>query len=175
MNPLRKVLYTADAIVEGGRSGHGRTNDRRLDVDLDVPTEMGGAGGAGTNPEQLFAVGYAACFQSTLIGIGAARKIDLTRSRITSRVRIGPIVGGGLGLAVSLDLEPTQLGFSEAAALMQQAHRACPYSRATRDNIEVTLTVGGATIGPPDAPTPASAAAAGHGLVQHLPTELHKG
>ena len=111
MNPLRKVLYTADAIVEGGRSGHGRTNDRRLDVDLDVPTEMGGAGGAGTNPEQLFAVGYAACFQSTLIGIGAARKIDLTRCRIMSRVRIGPVVGGGLGLAVSLDLEPTQLDF----------------------------------------------------------------
>jgi osmotically inducible protein OsmC len=156
MSRLRKVLYTADAIVEGGRSGHARTNDRRLDVDLDVPTEMGGAGGPGTNPEELFAVGYAACFQSTLIRIAAGRKIDLTRARITSRVSIGPVVGGGFGLAASLDLEPMQLGFSEAAALMEQAHQACPYSRATRDNIEVTLAVGGVTIEPRDASAPAA-------------------
>ncbi|MCU1468213.1 MAG: Organic hydroperoxide resistance protein ohrA [Actinomycetia bacterium] len=156
MSRLRSVLYTAEAIVEGGRSGHGRTNDRRVDVDLDVPTEMVGAGGLGTNPEQLFAVGYAACFQSTLIGIAAARKLDLTRTRITSRVCIGPVVGDGFGLAVSLDLEPMQLGFSEAATLMEQAHQACPYSRATRDNIEVTLAVGGVTIVPRDATTSAA-------------------
>jgi Ohr subfamily peroxiredoxin len=156
MNPLRKVLYTADAIVEGGRSGHARTNDRRLEVDLDVPTEIGGAGGPGTNPEELFAVGYAACFQSTLIRIAAARKLDLTRTRITSRVCIGTVGGGGFGLAVGLDLEPTQLGFFESAALMEQAHQACPYSRATRDNIEVTLAVGGVTIEPRDAPSPAT-------------------
>jgi osmotically inducible protein OsmC len=146
MSRVTKVLYSAEAIVEGGRSGHGRTNDRRVDVDLDVPTEMGGAGGPGTNPEQLFAVGYAACFQSTLIRIAAARKLDLTRTQITSRVCIGTVVGGGFGLAVSIDLEPMELGFSEAAALMEQAHYACPYSRATRDNIEVTLAVGGMTL-----------------------------
>ena len=149
---LTKVLYTADATVEGGRSGHARTNDRRLDVDLDVPREMGGAGGPGTNPEQLFAVGYAACFQSTLIRIAAARKLDLTRTRIMCRACIGVVVGGGFGLAVSLDLDPVQLGFSEAASLMEQAHQACPYSRATRDNIEVTLAVGGVTIEPRGAP-----------------------
>jgi osmotically inducible protein OsmC len=148
MRRLTNVFYAADAIVEGGRSGHARTNDRRLDVDLDVPTEMGGAGGAGTNPEQLLAVGYAACFQSTLIRIGAARKLDLTRTRITCRVCIGTVVGGGFGLAVSLDLEPMQLDFSEAKTLMEQAHEACPYSRATRDNIDVTLAVGGTTIEP---------------------------
>jgi osmotically inducible protein OsmC len=149
---LRNVLYTADATVEGGRSGHGRTNDRRLDVDVDIPTEMGGAGGPGTNPEQLFALGYAACFQSTLIRIAAARKLDLTRTRITSRVRIGTVVGPDFGLAVGLDLEPTQLSFSETAALMKQAHQTCPYSRATRGNIEVTLAVGGVTIEAGDAP-----------------------
>ncbi|MDQ1478515.1 MAG: lipoyl-dependent peroxiredoxin [Actinomycetota bacterium] len=161
MSRLSKVLYTAEAIVEGGRSGHARTNDRRLDVDLDVPTEMGGAGGPGTNPEQLFAVGYAACFQSTLIRIAAARKLDLTRTQVTSRVCIGPVGGGGFGLAVSLDLEPTQLGVSEATALMRQAHQACPYSRATRDNIEVTLAVRGETIEPRDAPTRATNATEG--------------
>ncbi|MDQ1519641.1 MAG: lipoyl-dependent peroxiredoxin [Actinomycetota bacterium] len=156
MSRLTKVLYIADAIVEGGRSGHARTNDRRLDVDLDVPRAMGGAGGRGTNPEQLFAVGYAACFQSTLIRIAAARKLDLTRTRIISRVRIGTVAGRGFGLAVSLDVEPTQLGFSEAAAFMEQAHQACPYSRATRGNIEVTLAVGGVTIEPRDLPAAAT-------------------
>jgi len=146
MSALTKVLYAADAIVEGGRSGHGRTDDRRLDVDLDVPREMGGAGGAGTNPEQLLAVGYGACFQSTLVGIAAARKLDLTRTQIMCRVSIGAVAGGGFGLAVSLDLGSLELVSSEAAALMQRAHQACPYSRATRDNIEVTLAVGGVRI-----------------------------
>jgi osmotically inducible protein OsmC len=148
MSRLTRVIYTADAVVEGGRSGHGRTNDRRLDVDLDVPKEMGGAGGPGTNPEELFAVGYAACFQSTLIGIAAARRLDLTRTRIISRVCIGTIVGGGSGLAASLDLEPMRLDPSDAAALMEQAHRECAYSRATRGNIDVTLAVAGVPIEP---------------------------
>src|SRR5438105_10061813 len=106
MITLTRVLYAADATVEGGRSGHGRTTDRRLDVDLDVPIEMGGAGGPGTNPEQLFAVGYAACFQSTLIRIAIARKLDLTRTRIASHVCIGTVAGRGFGLAVRLNLEP---------------------------------------------------------------------
>jgi Ohr subfamily peroxiredoxin len=117
-------------------------------VDLDVPTEMGGAGGPGTNPEQLLAVGYAACFQSTLIAIAAERKIDVTRARMNTRVRIGSVVSGGLGLAVALDLKTPQLSASEAVALMKQAHQMCPYSRATRGNIEVTLAVDGATLDP---------------------------
>jgi osmotically inducible protein OsmC len=141
-----KTLYTAEAVVEGGRQGHGRTNDGRLDVDLDVPSEMGGTDGPGTNPEQLFAVGYAACFQSTLLRIASGRKLDLTGSRITSRVMIGPLRSGGFGLAASLDLDAPQIGRSEGFDLMTRAHEACPYSRATRGNIEVTLTVGGASL-----------------------------
>ena len=79
-----KILYTAEATVTGGREGHGRTSDGRLDVDLDVPSEMGGTGGPGINPEQLFAVGYAACFQSALLRFGAVGKFDLSSSRVTA-------------------------------------------------------------------------------------------
>ena len=140
------VLYTAEATVTGGREGYGRTNDGRLDVDLDVPKEMGGTGGPGTNPEQLFAVGYAACFQSSMLRFAAGRKLDLSGTRITARVGIGPVKSGGFGLAATLDLDAPQLSRDEAVELMARAHETCPYSRATRGNIEVTLTVGGATI-----------------------------
>src|SRR5437899_578290 len=81
------ILYTAEAVVEGGRAGHGRTSDGRLAVELSVPKEMGGEGGPGTNPEQLFAVGYAACFQSTLLSLARRRKLDASDSTITARVR----------------------------------------------------------------------------------------
>jgi Ohr subfamily peroxiredoxin len=91
MSKRPEVLYTAEATVTGGREGHARTSDGRLDVDLDVPSEMGGMGGPGTNPEQLFAAGYAACFQSALLRIASGRKLDLTGSRITARVGIGPL------------------------------------------------------------------------------------
>jgi osmotically inducible protein OsmC len=146
MNELTKVLYIAEATVEGGRQGHGRTSDGRLDVDLDVPAEMAGAGGPGTNPEQLFAVGYAACFQSSLLRFAAGRNLDLTGSRITARVRFGPVMGGGFGIAVVLDLDAPQLDRADAVALMERAHEACPYSRATRGNIEVAHNVSGTTI-----------------------------
>src|SRR3954463_7538833 len=96
---IDRILYTAEATVEGGREGHARTSDGRLDVDLDVPSEMGGTGGTGTNPEQLFASGYAACFQSSMLRHAAGRKLDLTGSRITARVGIGPLKRGGFGLA----------------------------------------------------------------------------
>ena len=144
-NPI-KVLYTAEATAEGGREGHARTSDGRLDVDLDVPSEMGGAGGPGTNPEQLFATGYAACFQSALLRTAATRKLDLTGSRITARVGIGPVPAGGFGLAVTLNLDARSIGPTQAAQLMEAAHQLCPYSRATRGNIDVTLTVAGAAI-----------------------------
>src|SRR5467141_4768166 len=94
-----KILYTAEATAEGGREGHARTNDGRLEVDLDVPTEMGGPGGPGTNPEQLFAAGYAACFQSALLRIASGRKLDVSGSRITARNGIGPLSSGGFGLS----------------------------------------------------------------------------
>ena len=96
-----KVLYTAEATVTGGREGHARTSDGRLDIDLDVPSEMGGAGGPGTNPEQLFAAGYAACFQSALQRIATGRSLDVTGWRVTARVGIGPVPSGGFGLTVA--------------------------------------------------------------------------
>jgi Ohr subfamily peroxiredoxin len=143
MTDQPKVLYTAEATATGGREGHASTSDGRLDVDLDVPSEMGGSGGPGTNPEQLFAAGYAACFQSALLRIAAQKKLDVSGSRITARVGIGPVDRGGFGLSVALDLHAPQLGSEDARELMNKAHELCPYSRATRGNIEVTLTVGG--------------------------------
>jgi osmotically inducible protein OsmC len=141
-----KTLYTAEAIVEGGRNGHGRTSDGRLEVDLSVPEDMGGPGGAGTNPEQLFAIGYAACFQSALLNIANGRKLDASDSRIASRVRIGPTGHGGMTLAVSLDLHAPHLAPADAAGLMARAHELCPYSNATRGNIDVDLTVDGVSV-----------------------------
>ncbi len=141
-----KILYTAVATATGGRQGHARTSDGRLDVDLDVPSEMSGMGGPGTNPEQLFAAGWAACFQSALLRLAFGRELDLSGSRITARVGIGPLGSGGLGLAAALDLDAPQIGRDEARDLMTRAHEACPYSRATRGNIDVTLTVGGTAI-----------------------------
>jgi osmotically inducible protein OsmC len=141
-----EVLYTAEATATGGREGHARTSDGRLEVEHDVPSEKGGPGGPGTNPEQLFAAGYAACFQSALLRIASGRKLDLSGSRITARVGIGPLKSGGFGLAASLALDAPQIGRDEAVELMIRAHEACPYSRATRGNIDVTLAVGETTI-----------------------------
>ena len=141
MSNKLEILYTAEATVTGGREGHGRTSDGRLDVDFEVPTEMGGTGGPGTNPEQLFAVGYAACFQSALLRFAAGHKLDLSSSRVTARVGIGLLRTGGLGLRAWLDLDAPQLDRDEAVELMLRAHETCPYSRATRGNIDVKLTV----------------------------------
>ena len=141
-----EILYTAEATATGGREGHARTSDGRVEVDLDIPKEMGGTGGPGTNPEQLFAVGYAACFQTSLLRFAAGRKLDLGSSRITAQVGIGPVSQGGFDLAVALDLDAPGIERDEAVELMNRAHEACPYSRATRGNIDVTLTVGGASL-----------------------------
>src|SRR3989442_3876837 len=96
---IDRILYTAEATVEGGREGHARTSDGRLDVDLDVPSEMGGAGGPGTNPEQLFATGYAACFQSSMARFAAGGKLDLTGSALAPRGGVGPARRRGFWLA----------------------------------------------------------------------------
>ena len=143
---IDQILYTAEATVEGGREGHARTSDGRLDVDLDVPSEMGGLGGLGTNPEQLFAAGYAACFQSSMARVAAGWNLDLTGSRVTARVGIGPARGGGFGLAAALDLHAPGIDRAKAVELMLRAHETCPYSRATRGNIDVTLSVAGVPI-----------------------------
>jgi lipoyl-dependent peroxiredoxin len=141
-----EILYTAQATAVGGREGHARTSDGRLDVDLDVPTEMGGTGGPGTNPEQLFAAGWAACFQSSMQRYAVARKLDLSDTRVTARIGIGALKSGGFGLAAALDLDAPRLSRADAVELMERAHETCPYSRATRDNIEVTLTVDGMSL-----------------------------
>src|SRR5258708_5631582 len=143
---IDRILYTAEATVEGGRQGHARTSDGRLDVDLDVPSEMGGPGGPGTNPEQLFAAGYAACFQSSMARFATGWDLDPTGSRVTARVGIGPARGGGFGLAAALDLLAPGIDRAKAVELMRRAHETCPYSRATRGNIDVTLSVTGVPI-----------------------------
>ena len=138
-----KVLYTAEAVVEGGRSGHARTSDGRLEVDLSVPETSGGDGGPGTNPEQLFAAGYGACFQSALLSAARRRNLDATGSTITARVGLGPTGHGGFALEVGLDLHAPNLAAADAAELMELAHQMCPYSNAIRGNVEVTLSVDG--------------------------------
>jgi osmotically inducible protein OsmC len=144
-----KILYTAEATATGGRDGHVRSSDGQLDLDLAVPAQLGGNGRAATNPEQLFAAGYAACFQSALSSVAAGRsepKPDLSDSRMTARVGIGPTGHGGFGLVVTLDLSAPGMGREETAALMARARQLCPYSNATRGNVDVTLAVDGVPI-----------------------------
>ena len=143
---MEKVLYTAEAVVEGGRAGHGRTADGRLDVALSVPRELGGDGGPGTNPEELFAVGYAACFESALLGVARGQGLDASDVRITSQVRFGPTGHGGFTLGVSLDVHAPHVSTEQAAELMLRAHERSPYSNATRGNIEVELKVDGVPV-----------------------------
>src|SRR5664279_2785387 len=140
MTQLTRILYTAEASVQGGRDGHGRSSDGVLDLDIRPPKELGGAGG-GTNPEQLFALGYAACFQSAMGVVGKRLRVDTTRSTVTARVGLGPVEGGRYGIAVTLRVEVPGLEHEAAQRLIEAAHEVCPYSNATRGNIEVTLDV----------------------------------
>ncbi len=135
------ILYTAEALATGeGRNGHTRTSDGRLDLNLARPTEMGGAGD-GTNPEQLFASGYAACFHSALQLVARQAKANIADSTVGARVGIGQLEGGGFGLAVELEVSLPGVARAQAQELTEKAHQVCPYSNATRGNIEVTLTV----------------------------------
>lgn len=135
------TLYTAEALVTGeGRDGKGRTSDGRLDLDLAIPKEMGGSGN-GTNPEQLFAIGYAACFHSALRMIGRQEKADITDSSVGARVSLGPTDNGGFALAVELEVTLPNLDHDAAQQLTEKAHQVCPHSNATRGNIDVTLVV----------------------------------
>ncbi|MFI6757775.1 organic hydroperoxide resistance protein [Micromonospora sp. NPDC050417] len=137
-----QVLYTAEAQSTGeGRGGRVRTSDGTLEIDLAVPKEMGGEGG-GSNPEQLFAAGYAACFHSAVKLVGRRVKADVTGSAVTAEVGLGRSDSGGFGLAVTLVVDLPELDRAGAEQLVEQAHQVCPYSNATRGNIEVTLRVG---------------------------------
>ena len=136
-----KIVYTAEALATGeGRNGHARTSDGRLDLNLAIPTEMGGSGD-GTNPEQLFAAGYAACFHSALQLVGRQAGANVADSAVGARVGIGSTDGGGFGLAVTLEVSLPHLPRAEALELTEKAHQICPYSNATRGNIDVTLEV----------------------------------
>ncbi len=141
---MAKVLYTAEATVTGGRiEGHGRTSDGALEVELRSPAELGGGGG-GTNPEQLFAVGYAACFESALGAVGRREKAEVGDVSIDSRVSLLPAEGRTFKLAVALDVSLPRVDDPEQAVrIVAAAHKVCPYSNATRGNIDMELTVNG--------------------------------
>jgi Ohr subfamily peroxiredoxin len=132
-----EVLYTAAATAEGGRDGRVATDDGQLDVVVNPPKEMGGSG-AGTNPEQLFAAGYSACFQGALGVVARQQKADITGSTVTAKVGIGKNEDG-FGIIVEISADIPNVDTVTAKALLEQAHQVCPYSKATRGNITVTL------------------------------------
>jgi osmotically inducible protein OsmC len=143
---MAKDLYTAEAHVTGGRvAGHGRTSDGALEVDLRTPPEMGGEGG-GTNPEQLFAVGYAACFEGALAAVARRQKLEVGDVEIDSKVTL--ITGEDRSFTIAAELRVTlpSVAGEEAVELVRAAHRVCPYSNATRGNIDVQLSANGVAV-----------------------------
>lgn len=138
---IEKVLYRAEATATGGRDGRAVSSDKMLDVKLTTPQALGGAGGEGTNPEQLFAAGYSACFIGALKAVAAKDKVKLPEeTAIVGDVGIGQIPGG-FGIEVTLNIQLPGMSESDANELVEKAHQVCPYSNATRGNIDVTLNV----------------------------------
>lgn len=139
---LEKVVYTAHATATGGRDGVAKSDDGKLDVKLDPPKQMGGTGN-GTNPEQLFAAGYAACFIGAIKFIAGTQKIDVTDVSIDSSVAFGPLANGAKGFGIGVDMVVHLPGLDRPVAekLVHDAHEVCPYSNATRSNIDVNLSV----------------------------------
>jgi osmotically inducible protein OsmC len=143
---MSKAIYTAEAHVTGGRAeGHGKTSDGALEVDLRLPAEMGGEGG-GTNPEQLFAVGYAACFEGAIGAVARRQKVEADDVEIDSKVSLHPGEERTFVLSVDLDVTLPSVEGDAAVELVREAHKVCPYSNATRGNIEVKLTANGAAV-----------------------------
>ncbi len=138
---IEKIVYRAHATATGGRDGRARSSDGNLDVKLAVPKEMGGGGGAATNPEQLFAAGYAACFLGAMKFVAGQKKIQVPAdTSIDSSVGIGPIPGG-FGIEVDMNIKLPGMDRAQAEELVAAAHKVCPYSNATRNNIDVRLKV----------------------------------
>ena len=135
MNPL----YTAEATVRGGRQGRVRSSDGIVDFDLKMPKEVGGPGGVGTNPEQLFAAGYAACFESAMRAVARKSHHELTDASVTAVVTLNSAEDHGWVLSVELRALIPGMAHDDIHALMEQAHQVCPYSKATRGNIDVRL------------------------------------
>jgi osmotically inducible protein OsmC len=143
---MGKAVYTAEAHVIGGRiAGHGRTSDGSLEVDLRVPPELGGEE-PGTNPEQLFAVGYAACFEGALATVARRKKLETGDVEIDSKVMLVTGEDRSFTVAVELAVKLPSIGDEDAAELVAAAHRVCPYSNATRGNIEMTLSANGVPV-----------------------------
>jgi lipoyl-dependent peroxiredoxin len=141
-----KPLFTATATATGGRNGHTQSSDGSVTADLSVPKEMGGPGKPGTTtPEHLFAAGYAACFGGALDLVAKQHKEDASKAKVTCAVSIGPREGGGFGLAVKMHVEDKGIPQGELAKLVEEAHaKICPYSHATRGNVDVAFDVIGA-------------------------------
>lgn len=138
---IEKVLYTAQATANGGRDGRAKSSDGVLDIQLSTPRELGGGGGPGTNPEQLFAAGYSACFLGALKFVAGKEKVALPAdTTVTGRVGIGAIPTG-FGIEAELRIKAPGLPKDQVKALVDKAHIVCPYSNATRGNIDVTLVV----------------------------------
>jgi osmotically inducible protein OsmC len=143
---MGKAIYTAEAHVTGGRiAGHGRTSDGSLEVDIRVPPELGGEE-PGTNPEQLFAVGYAACFENALAAVARRAKVEVDDVEVESRVMLVTAENRAFGLAVELAVSLPSLDEEKAVELVEAAHKVCPYSNATRGNIDVTLSANGTAV-----------------------------
>jgi Ohr subfamily peroxiredoxin len=141
---IDQALYTAQATATGGRAGTARSSDGVLDINLSTPKELGGAGGPGTNPEQLFAAGYSACFIGAMKAVaGREKRVLPAEVSITSDVSIGPMTGkaGAFGIAIAMKISVPGMERETLEALVAAAHEVCPYSNATRGNIDVTLTV----------------------------------
>ena len=141
---IKSALYTAHATSTGGRTGTSKTDDGRLEVTLDTPKNLGGNDGPGTNPEQLFAAGYSACFLGALKAVARGEKVTIPdNATIDASVSIGENANG-VGFSIAAELKVTLPGFdhAEALALVEKAHQVCPYSNATRGNIDVKLSVG---------------------------------
>jgi Ohr subfamily peroxiredoxin len=140
MEKIEKI-YTAHATATGGRNGHVASSDGVLDLEVRMPKEMGGSGGAYTNPEQLFAAGYAACFDSALNLVIRTQKVTTGTTTVTAAVSLGKNNNGGYGLSVKLQVAIPDVAPELAQELIEKAHQVCPYSNATRGNIEVELAL----------------------------------
>ena len=138
---LDKIFYTATATATGGRTGSAKSSDGALEVELSTPKEMGGPGGTGTNPEQLFAAGYSACFLGAIKAVAGKQWVTVPEdASITSKVSFGPITGG-YNVQVDMGITLPGLERAQAESLVEAAHKVCPYSNATRGNVDVTLKV----------------------------------
>ncbi|WP_367322537.1 organic hydroperoxide resistance protein [Streptomyces sp. HUAS ZL42] len=136
-----KIMYVAEATAHGGRDGYVTSQDGRLELKVAMPPQLGGDGN-GTNPEQLFAAGYSSCFHNALVLVGRRAGFDLTGSTVAAKVGIGPNRQRGYGLAVALSVSLPVLDQDVAEKLVDAAHEVCPYSNATRGNIDVTILLG---------------------------------